>query len=248
MRALAVTISIGVFATSLALPALILAQDTAPAPAAQAPPEAAPPEAPPGEEAPPPADVPPVPEVAPPPEPAGGPATAPPAPDTKASASVSMLDFSFSPATVTVNIGDSVTWVNNGEEDHDAAARDGSFSTDTVEPGGSASVPFSSAGTFSYICNFHPDMTGTVVVSDPSGGTGQPTGTDGVDPVTGAPLSEEAAGALPGAAGSANGLPATGETEAPLLILGVGLFGCGALAAALARWRWRETTLWPAAF
>ena len=37
--------------------------------------------------------------------------------------------------------------------------------------------------------------------------------------------------------------PPPGETEPPLLILGLGLFGCGGLAAALARWREREETL-----
>ncbi len=252
MRALAVGLSVGVLTVSLAAPGLLAAQEPEPAPPAPPAPEE--PVAP--EPAPPP------PETAPPPEEATPPAepepAAPPAPETataaplvaKGSASVSMVDFAFSPATVTIAVGDTVTWVNNGAEDHDAAGS--GFSTGTIGPGSSGSATFSSAGTFSYICNFHPDdMKGTVVVND-SGGT--TSGTDdgpetGVDPETGAPLgTEAAAGAAPGAAGTADALPASGEAEAPLAILGLGLLGCGLLATALARWRLRETALLPPRF
>ena len=87
-------------------------------------------------------------------------------------------------------------------------------------------------------------MKGTVVVNDPSSGP-EKTGDDGaVDPTTGAPLGTEAAAvASSDAAGTADALPASGENEAPLLILGTGLLACGALASILARWRARETAL-----
>lgn len=244
MRVVAVAISAGVLAVSMALPALLFAQDQPPA-------------APPALTDEPPAETPlggpnpgeggETPPAEPPPE-ATAPGTAQPATVTaapavaKGSASVSMQDFVFSPATVTIGVGDSVTWSNVGEEDHDAAGS--GFTTGTVAPGGSATHTFSSAGTFPYVCNFHPNMKGTVqVVSDQSSSPGT-TGTDGTDPGTGAPLgSEAAAGTLPGAAGSASGLPATGEPEPPLLVLGLGLVGCGAFAALLARWREREDLL-----
>ena len=73
-----------------------------------------------------------------------------------------MRDFNFSPAAITVNVGESVTWVNAGDEPHNAVG-DG-FSTPLLNPGKSASESFSSAGTFSYICTVHPQMKGTVKV------------------------------------------------------------------------------------
>jgi plastocyanin len=240
MKAVAAAVSAGVFAISLALPSLLHAQDPEP-PAV--PPEGTPAEAP-AEEASPPAEAPPpAPSEAPPaPDPASTePATtpAPATPVAKASVTVSMVDYSFSPAGVTVAPGDTVTWVNNGQEDHTATGS--GFDTGIVAPGASGSASFASPGSFPYVCSLHPNMKGTVTVSDTGGGTKTPEedgGGTATDPGTGAPPgSEAAAAASPGAAGSADALPASGETEAPLLVLGAGLVACGALAAALARRR-----------
>jgi plastocyanin len=239
MRLVAVVISAGVLAVAMALPALLFAQDqpppTEPAVADEPPAEAPPGEPDPGDSGdtsaaePPPAT----------PEPTDANATSIAPAVAKGSVSVSMQDFVFSPASVTIPVGGSVTWTNAGEEDHTATGS--GFATGTVGPGGSASQTFSTAGTFSYVCDFHPNMKGTVVVGSDPGAAPGTTAAGGTDPGTGAPLgSEAAAGALPGAAGSASGLPATGESEPPLLVLGLGLVGCGAAAALLARWRERE--------
>src|SRR5206468_12016366 len=67
-----------------------------------------------------------------------------------ATTAVSMEDFFFSPASVTVHVGDLVTWHNTGKEPHTATADDGSFDTGTVTAGGSASHMFTQAGTFTY--------------------------------------------------------------------------------------------------
>jgi hypothetical protein len=92
-----------------------------------------------------------------------------------------MRDFSFSPATITVDVGDSVTWVNAGEQPHNAVGDD--FSTSLLDAGESGSKSFSSAGTFSYICTVHPQMKGTVKVvgaAQTGGGSDSPaTGTSG---------------------------------------------------------------------
>jgi plastocyanin len=115
-----------------------------------------------------------VPQAAPEPEPAQmQPEQAPaqePAPEPKpkpvavkaAPGSVQMRDFSFSPATITVNVGESVTWVNAGEEPHNAVGDN--FSTALLDAGKSGSKSFATAGTFSYICTVHPQMKGTVKV------------------------------------------------------------------------------------
>ena len=126
--------------------------ETAPAP------QPAPPPAP----SPPPAPPPPAPAPPPAPKPAPAEPTAKPRAVAAASGSVQMRDFSFSPATITVDVGDSVTWVNAGEEPHNAVG-DG-FSTSLLDAGESGSKSFSSAGTFSYICTVHPQMKGTVKV------------------------------------------------------------------------------------
>lgn len=240
MRALASAICAGILGIVLAVPALSGAQDAAVVPPTS------------GEE-PPPAELEPEPTEPPaqqtPPEPApepeGGTVVtsdetqgAAPRLVAKGAGSVSMIDFAFSPATVTIGVGETVTWTNGGQEDHTATGS--GFATGTVSPGGSASHTFTSAGTFAYVCDFHPNMKGTVeVVGDEGGVPGGPT-TEDEGPGGPAPGSEAAAGTLPDAAGSASGLPATGETDAPLIVLGLGLVGCGALAAALARARERE--------
>jgi plastocyanin len=233
MKAAVIAISAGVLAISMALPALLFAQEAPPAtPAETAPPAETPP-----------APTDPADPAAADPAAAGttttevaGTQTTPTAtaPVPKGSASVQMRDFSFSPASVTVNVGDSVTWSNTGAEDHDAASS--AFTTGTVPPGGSATETFSSAGNFSYVCSFHPQMKGTVNVVGTTG-----PGTGGTDPgTTPAPGTEAAAVAGTDAAGSSSALPSTGQEEPPLLIIGLGLVGCGAISALLARWRERE--------
>lgn len=90
---------------------------------------------------------------------------------------VTIQDFAFQPRTVTVGVGDSVTWTNQDGVGHTATADDGSFDTDTIAAGSSASVTFDSAGSFPYHCEIHPSMTGTVVVEAAGGGaTASPTG------------------------------------------------------------------------
>lgn len=78
--------------------------------------------------------------------------------------SVSIADFAFDPATVTIDAGDSVTWANNDSTPHTATAGGGAFDTGSIGAGGSASITFDTAGTFAYVCSIHPQMAGTVVV------------------------------------------------------------------------------------
>jgi LPXTG-motif cell wall-anchored protein len=140
-----------------------------------------------------------------------------------ASSSVAIKDFSFGPSSITVHVGDTVTWVNNGPTDHTATANNGSFDTGTLKKGQSGSHTFSSAGSFSYICSLHPFMKGTVVVAAGAGGSApQSSGTgSGSTPSTSTPR----AGVTP----QRGGLPNTGVDIAPLLLSGVLLLGSGLL-------------------
>ena len=77
---------------------------------------------------------------------------------------VDIAGFAFSPQSVTVAVGDTVTWSNADAQNHTATANGGSFDTGTIGGGTSKSVTFSTAGTFAYHCKLHPSMTGTIVV------------------------------------------------------------------------------------
>jgi plastocyanin len=79
---------------------------------------------------------------------------------------VAISGFSYSPATITVAAGGSVTWTNSDAQAHTATANDGSFDTDAIGNGASQTVTFSTSGTFAYHCEFHADMAGTVIVGD----------------------------------------------------------------------------------
>ena len=89
--------------------------------------------------------------------------TAPPAP---ASGNQVAIDgFAFTPATLTVRAGTTVTWINRDEEPHTVAASDGSFHSPGMGTGASFTHTFSTAGSFDYVCSIHPMMHGTVVVT-----------------------------------------------------------------------------------
>jgi Copper binding proteins, plastocyanin/azurin family len=135
-----------------------------------------------------------------------------------------MADFSFSPATVTVTAGDTVTWTNSGPDEPHTATGDG-FDTGEVAVGSSASATFSQAGDFPYVCTLHPEMTGTVRVLAAAAGGGQD---DEPEAEAAAPGSEAAAVAAPDAAGTASKLPATGLVALPLTLIGLGLLALGA--------------------
>src|SRR5436190_4726888 len=90
-----------------------------------------------------------------------------------AAGSVAIKDFSFGPKSITVNVGDTVSWTNTGEQPHTATGS--GFDTGTLKQGQSASHTFSSAGTFNYICTIHPFMKGTVVVAAAAGSSPSPS-------------------------------------------------------------------------
>jgi plastocyanin len=76
---------------------------------------------------------------------------------------VTISGFRFSPATVTVNVGDTVTWTNRDGQAHTATSGT-AWSTGDIGGGRSKSITFRTPGTFDYICAIHPTMTGLLVV------------------------------------------------------------------------------------
>jgi plastocyanin len=78
---------------------------------------------------------------------------------------VTIDNFAFAPATLTVKVGSTVTWTNRDEEPHTVAASDGSFHSPGMGTGATWSYTFSTPGKFDYVCSIHPMMHGTVVVT-----------------------------------------------------------------------------------
>lgn len=78
---------------------------------------------------------------------------------------IAIDNFAFAPATLTVHVGDTVTWTNRDEEPHTVAASDGSFHSQGMGTGATFSHTFSAAGKVDYVCSIHPMMHGTVVVT-----------------------------------------------------------------------------------
>jgi LPXTG-motif cell wall-anchored protein len=154
------------------------------------------------------------------------PATRPVRPRAVAAAdgSVTIRDFSFGPATVTVGVGDSVTWRNGGPSSHTATATDGGFDTGLLSEGESGTATFDEAGTFSYLCEPHPSMRGTVrVVAQASGDRVDGDGTAGSGDADGSSDPDDT-GAAPD---SGEELPSTGAEPGWLVLTGLGLLLIG---------------------
>ncbi len=91
--------------------------------------------------------------------------------------------FWYSPPVVTINNGDTVTWINSDNEIHTVTSGkgisreefaqgkttgtpDGYFDSGSFNPSHSWSFTFNKAGTFYYFCTIHPWMNGAIVVSN----------------------------------------------------------------------------------
>jgi len=81
-----------------------------------------------------------------------------------ASNEVVIQNFSFEPATLTVKVGTTVTWVNHDDEPHTATATDKRFNSKTLDNGDRFSQEFNAPGVYNYYCALHPHMTGKIIV------------------------------------------------------------------------------------
>jgi plastocyanin len=74
--------------------------------------------------------------------------------------------FTFSPKTVTVPVGATVTWTNHDNVPHAVVSAGDQFKKSPVlNTGRSFSNTFETAGSYSYFCSIHPRMTGKVIVN-----------------------------------------------------------------------------------
>ena len=78
---------------------------------------------------------------------------------------VNIVDLAYTPATITIKAGQSVTWTNNDSEPHTVTARDREvLQSGTMKEGDTFTQQFDTPGTYGYFCEFHADMKGVIVV------------------------------------------------------------------------------------
>ena len=79
---------------------------------------------------------------------------------------VTIKDFAYTPASVTVATGTTIKFTNRDAANHTVTASDmKSFDSGTIGQGKAQRVTLNSAGTFAFFCRFHPFMKGTVTVT-----------------------------------------------------------------------------------
>jgi plastocyanin len=77
---------------------------------------------------------------------------------------VSIKSMKFTPQTLSIAKGDSVTFLNGDKATHTATAKDGSFDTGHLKKGESATVRFDASGEHAYVCAIHASMKGKIAV------------------------------------------------------------------------------------
>lgn len=89
-----------------------------------------------------------------------------PGPAAAATQQVMMQGYTYSPAALTVRVGDTVTWMQHDEAPHDVVTTSApvAFRSPRLSAGQSWSYTFRQPGTYAYYCSVHPDMRATVTV------------------------------------------------------------------------------------
>ena len=78
---------------------------------------------------------------------------------------IKMAQVAYAPAQVSAHVGDTVEWTNEDIVAHTATARNGAWDV-MVGPNSKGSVTLKSPGTIEYYCRLHPNMVGSITVSE----------------------------------------------------------------------------------
>jgi plastocyanin len=82
-----------------------------------------------------------------------------------APSAVTIDNFSFTPASLTVKAGTTVSWTNKDDIPHGIGATNNAFpKSKALDTDDSYSFTFTTPGTYQYFCYLHPKMVGTIVV------------------------------------------------------------------------------------
>ena len=77
--------------------------------------------------------------------------------------SITIDNFTFSPAALTVKVGTTVTWTNHDDIPHTVVSA-GKFRSKALDTDNTYSFTFTAAGDYKYFCSLHPHMTGMIKV------------------------------------------------------------------------------------
>jgi plastocyanin len=92
-----------------------------------------------------------------------------------AAAAVSIDNFTFNPAKLTVKAGTTVTWTNKDDIPHGIASSNNAFTrSKALDTDDAFSFTFTTPGTYQYFCYIHPHMVGTIVVEAATGDNAKP--------------------------------------------------------------------------
>jgi len=81
-----------------------------------------------------------------------------------AAVTVNIQNFAFDPPEVTAAVGETIGWTNADSAPHTATTDDGRCDTGNIAQNASAGLVFDAAGTYTYHCSVHPNMTGTITI------------------------------------------------------------------------------------
>lgn len=112
---------------------------------------------------------------------------APQAPSAAAATqTVMMQNYAYSPASLTVHVGDTVTWIQHDTAPHDVVTTSApvAFRSPQLSQGQSWSYTFRTAGTYSYYCSVHPDMRAQITVQPAAPTQAPPTRASSAAPAT----------------------------------------------------------------
>lgn len=77
---------------------------------------------------------------------------------------ITIDNFSFTPAAVTVKAGTPITWTNRDDIPHTVVSSDFVFKSKALDTDDKFSFTITKPGTYTYFCSLHPKMTAKVVV------------------------------------------------------------------------------------
>jgi plastocyanin len=78
---------------------------------------------------------------------------------------VGIVNFAFTPSSLSVRVGARVTFTNHDAATHTVTADHGLFNSGDLPAGQSFSFTFMGRGSFAYHCQIHQSMTGTINVT-----------------------------------------------------------------------------------
>jgi plastocyanin len=91
--------------------------------------------------------------------------TAAPSVSAASGNAISIESNAFNPSSLTVKVGDTVTWTNKDSYAHTVKGKNGEFDSGNIASGATFSFKFDKEGTVDYICAIHTFMTGKIIVT-----------------------------------------------------------------------------------